>query len=205
MPSPGDRNRLLPPKCPDAAERKDSLEALPATPRSPRLRRASFAALQEMPWRGEGAIATSTPSSPEPSVPTEDSAVWDWHSPSCSSKESRRSLRCTSKNPFWRREKVECKAPSPGNASKLDASLLPTPLRCLRGAEVDAIDHDFELEVQNWGHWRTFLNEAATTTLARQAFQSFDVEAEPPRYARPPPSEPCLEICRSDSDITYHI
>eukprot|EP00931_Biecheleriopsis_adriatica_P108082 TRINITY_DN8241_c0_g1_i1.p1 TRINITY_DN8241_c0_g1~~TRINITY_DN8241_c0_g1_i1.p1 ORF type:complete len:494 (+),score=105.26 TRINITY_DN8241_c0_g1_i1:37-1518(+) len=39
-------------------------------------------------------------------------------------------------------------------------------------------------------HWREFLSEAVSKSCASNLYSAFDVEAEPPRYARPPSSVP---------------
>merc|ERR1711972_1227831 len=38
--------------------------------------------------------------------------------------------------------------------------------------------------------WRDFLSEAVSKSRANALFSSYDVEADPPYYARPPPSSP---------------
>jgi len=71
-------------------------------------------------------------------------------------------------------------------------------LHCLSDV-VDAADHDEELRIpeaeltmvhiQSWEQkldWRSFLGEAVASSKARQLFVAFDVEAEPPSYAKPP-------------------
>lgn len=112
--------------------------------------------------------------------------------------------KCTPKNPFWVQPEVIQKKPS-SRRSRLGhhqegcdsgAALL----RCLSDV-VDAGDRNHEIEIaeeelttvhiSSWEQrldWRSFLSEAVASSLARQAFQNFDVEAEPPAYARPPPS-----------------
>lgn len=110
--------------------------------------------------------------------------------------------RCTAADPFW-----VAGAPGIGHARNNGAAansrgLAGVPLRCL-GDVVDAADREFELEVpeaelstvhiETWEQrldWRSFLSEAVASSRARQLFKAFDVEAEPPQYARPPPSSP---------------
>lgn len=117
--------------------------------------------------------------------------------------------RCTPQDPFWRQpvdggaaasESAPAGAPKPLSMAGL---LDPTAgaLRCLD--VVDAGDREHELEVaeadltmvhiQSWEQkldWRSFLSEAVASSKARQLFNAFDVEAEPPKYARPPASRP---------------
>jgi len=106
--------------------------------------------------------------------------------------------RCTAADPFW-----TAKAPGSGNNKDTSAgsrTLVGVPLRCLSDV-VEAVDTAGELEVpeaelstvhiETWEQrldWRSFLSEAVASTRARQLFNAFDVEAEPPSYARPPPS-----------------
>merc|ERR1712039_1067065 len=103
---------------------------------------------------------------------------------------------CTAANPFWVHSAA---APQRDRAAKF-GGLAGGPLRCL-GDVVDAVDRDYELEVpeaelstvhiETWEQrldWRSFLSEAVASSRARQLFKAFDVEAEPPQYARPPPS-----------------
>jgi len=106
--------------------------------------------------------------------------------------------RCTAADPFW-----TAKAPGSGGTKETTSgskSLAGVPLRCLSDV-VEAVDRDGELEVpeaelstvhiETWEQrldWRSFLSEAVASSRARQLFNAFDVEAEPPSYARPPPS-----------------
>lgn len=109
--------------------------------------------------------------------------------------------RCTAKDPFW----VAGASGSSGSqrhaaGASWAAGHSLAGLRCL-GDVIDAADRDFELEVpeaelstvhiETWEQrldWRSFLSEAVASSRARQLFKAFDVEAEPPQYARPPPS-----------------
>lgn len=107
------------------------------------------------------------------------------------------SKRCTSRDPFWVQAEAQ---PKPAVSPLSCGSTYGAPLKCL-GEVADLVDTDFEIEVpeaelttvhiQSWEQrldWRSFLSEAVASSMARQAFQNFDVEAEPPSYARPPPS-----------------
>jgi len=115
--------------------------------------------------------------------------------------------RCTAKDPFW---VASSGSAHRGGAGGGDAAAGPAggrglagvPLRCLSDV-VDAADRELELEVpeaelstvhiETWEQrldWRSFLSEAVASSRARQLFKAFDVEAEPPKYARPPPSLP---------------
>jgi len=118
--------------------------------------------------------------------------------------------KCTPKNPFWVQPEVIQKKPSSRRSrlghhqegcDGLNHYLSgAAPLRCLSDV-VDAGDRNHEIEIaeeelttvhiSSWEQrldWRSFLSEAVASSLARQAFMNFDVEAEPPAYARPPPS-----------------
>lgn len=109
--------------------------------------------------------------------------------------------RCTAKDPFWIASSGSSQHRGGGAAASGGARGL-AGLRCL-GDVVDAADHEFELEVpeaelstvhiETWEQrldWRSFLSEAVASSRARQLFKAFDVDAEPPKYARPPPSSP---------------
>ncbi|CAE8689908.1 unnamed protein product [Polarella glacialis] len=138
---------------------------------------------------------------PDPMSPRTDSRGSSWAPQEpvivrrVSTKESVK--RCTSANPFWVQSDVFTREQAHVGCQPMGA-----PLRCLSDV-VDVVDRDYELEVseadlttvhiQSWEQrldWRSFLSEAVASSLARQAFKNFDVEAEPPRYARPPPSGP---------------
>mmetsp|Transcript_47947 Transcript_47947/g.126491 ORF Transcript_47947/g.126491 Transcript_47947/m.126491 type:complete len:241 (+) Transcript_47947:1514-2236(+) len=126
--------------------------------------------------------------------------------------------RCTSIDPFWKHTDLgpTTVGRENGRGSLLDeggsltAGLLAAAspgstggaLRCLSDV-VDAADREQELLVpetdltmvhmESWEQkldWRSFLSEAVATSKARQLFTAFDVEADPPPYARPPPSAP---------------
>jgi len=105
--------------------------------------------------------------------------------------------RCTAADPFWT-------AKAPGTGSKDAAAsghrLAGVPLHCLSDV-IEEVDRDGELvvpdaelstvHIETWEQrldWRSFLSEAVASSRARQLFKAFDVEAEPPSYARPPPS-----------------
>eukprot|EP00927_Polykrikos_kofoidii_P075247 TRINITY_DN71356_c0_g1_i1.p1 TRINITY_DN71356_c0_g1~~TRINITY_DN71356_c0_g1_i1.p1 ORF type:complete len:394 (-),score=39.03 TRINITY_DN71356_c0_g1_i1:386-1567(-) len=102
--------------------------------------------------------------------------------------------RCTARDPFW----VYAK-PGPTDVSKTNGKV--SGLHCLHDA-VSAIDMDSDLmEVPETEimavqlvtreqrlDWRDFLCEAVAGTRAASLFQLYDTEAEPPSYARPPPS-----------------
>ncbi|CAE7745381.1 unnamed protein product, partial [Symbiodinium pilosum] len=110
--------------------------------------------------------------------------------------------KCTPRNPFWVQPEVMQKKPSSRRSCDGLNHYLSgaAPLRCLSDV-VDAGDRNYEIEIaeedlttvhiSSWEQrldWRSFLSEAVASSLARQAFMNFDVEAEPPAYARPPPS-----------------
>lgn len=106
--------------------------------------------------------------------------------------------RCTGRDPFW----VYAKASPlerPRHVKGQERKLLP--MHCLHDA-VASIDLDSEMvEVpeselmtvqlrtrEQRLDWRDFLCEAVAGCKAASLFQLYDTEAEPPRYARPPPS-----------------
>lgn len=121
--------------------------------------------------------------------------------------------RCTPRNPFWSQRHATIPDAAPSACNMLSFTGAPlrcisdavdaaagAPLRCISDA-VDAADRDQEIEIladdlttvhisslEQRLDWQGFLTSAAATSLARKAFKSFDVEAEPPAYARPPPS-----------------
>lgn len=121
--------------------------------------------------------------------------------------------RCTARDPFWSYAKEAARIHDPSSAAALASAsnmLLAnggapslTPLNaCLQDA-VLAVDRECEIEVpdselmtvQLWTReqrldWRDFLCEAVAGRKAAVLFSKFDVDAEPPAYARPPPSVP---------------
>lgn len=142
------------------------------------------------------------PSTPNPSG-TSESGFGDWQQRSAAvSQEISSTKRCTSTDPFWVLTDVRPRADAFGCVGS--SALAAAPLRCLDNV-LDAADKDYELEVpeaelttvhiQSWEQrldWRSFLSEAVASRMARQAYMSCDVEAEPPSYARPPPSAPSI-------------
>ncbi|CAJ1449973.1 unnamed protein product [Effrenium voratum] len=190
----------------------------PATPQRPQeLRELSTEVPREPSWPSDGVSSwknaeVSTPTSVSSagkaageSQPTAQgslgNAAWDAASPE-SKAGSGTPKKCAPKNPFWVQPEVAAnKKVSRGSCDGMSSFLSgAAPLRCLSDV-VDAGDRNFEIEIaeedlttvhiSSWEQrldWRSFLSEAVASSLARQAFMNFDVEAEPPSYPRPPPS-----------------
>jgi len=71
-------------------------------------------------------------------------------------------------------------------------------------SEMIVTDGDLTMvHIQSWEQkldWRSFLSEAVAARKAREIFKNFDIEAEPPRFLRPPSSRSVrpsqgLELC----------
>eukprot|EP00913_Durusdinium_trenchii_P022335 g20983.t1 len=135
-------------------------------------------------------------------VPREPS--WPSEGPTWRNAEAEQSVttkKCTPKNPFWIQPEVPQKKSAQGSCESNFLSGA-APLRCLSDVvdagdrnEIDIAEERSEdlttVHISSWEQrldWRSFLSEAVAASLARQAFMNFDVEAEPPSYARPPPS-----------------
>eukprot|EP00929_Paragymnodinium_shiwhaense_P101214 TRINITY_DN64116_c0_g1_i1.p1 TRINITY_DN64116_c0_g1~~TRINITY_DN64116_c0_g1_i1.p1 ORF type:complete len:403 (-),score=71.48 TRINITY_DN64116_c0_g1_i1:135-1343(-) len=104
--------------------------------------------------------------------------------------------RCTPSSPFWVN-------PMPGSSNKARevTSLHHLPVNCLDAASHVSLEEEIEIPEQELMtvqirtreqrlDWRDFLCEAVAGHKAATLFQLFDVAAEPPMYARPPPSVP---------------
>lgn len=137
---------------------------------------------------------------------------------------SQEKRRCTAKDPFWTHATHAAHSEAPAAAARNGSeacrqSLAVGPLRCL-GDVIAGIDREHELEVpeaeistvhiETWEQrldWRSFLSEAVASSKARQLWADFDVEAEPPHYARPPPSTPCTadEVAMSRERPSPHV
>ncbi|CAK9087904.1 unnamed protein product [Durusdinium trenchii] len=133
-----------------------------------------------------------------------NTAAWDAASPNSKAdspqaeEQSVTTKKCTPKNPFWIQPEVPQKKSAQGSCESNFLSGA-APLRCLSDVvdagdrnEIDIAEEDLTtVHISSWEQrldWRSFLSEAVAASLARQAFMNFDVEAEPPSYARPPPS-----------------
>lgn len=104
--------------------------------------------------------------------------------------------RCTAQDPFWVHSKAPRQEPNKDDGWLGLASL--SPWRCLledAGAlvEEDDVPESELMTVQLQTReqrldWRDFLCETVAERKAATLFCLFDVEADPPEYARPPPS-----------------
>lgn len=109
--------------------------------------------------------------------------------------------RCTSKSPFW--VSTEALTPQGGAAGVASWGVGLGVTACLSDV-IDAGDQQefvimeddlTTVHIQSWEQkldWRSFLSEAVASTRARQLFQAFDTEADPPPFQRPPPSSVLL-------------
>lgn len=121
--------------------------------------------------------------------------------------------RCTARDPFWVYAKDAAMHPTvtpaasparPNGVAALPVAVGPRNFAsfnaCLQDA-VLAVDKEWEVEVpeseimtvqlrtrEQRLDWRDFLCEAVAGRRTATLFNKFDVEAEPPEYARPPPS-----------------
>lgn len=101
--------------------------------------------------------------------------------------------RCTPRTPFWSMPQGLGRTGAKTPARGAPFSCLDTPLE----------DGEIEFEVpeneimtvplrtkEQRVDWRDFLCEMVATKKASSLFLLYDVEADPPRYARPPPADP---------------
>lgn len=122
--------------------------------------------------------------------------------------------KCSQSDPFWTNA-FNSEAGSQDAAGSLVASLRAAatghePFTCFDVVEgvhinnTDEIIQDADLtmvHIQSWDQkleWRSFLSESVAMSRARQMYISVDVEPDPPRYARPPPSLPTAESQTAD-------